>query len=115
MNPKDLDTITFEDLDLNPALLKAVKEAGYEVPTPIQQQAIPQISAGRDLLASAQTGTGKTAAFILPCLHRLTNPSPIRGFGPRILVLVPTRELAMQVAGEAMKYSKYLPRTRTVC
>lgn len=100
---------------LHPKIKQAVKDSGYETPTPIQAQAIPKIIEGCDIQASAQTGTGKTAAFILPTLHRLlldTNP-PARG--PRILILVPTRELAMQVAAEAAKYTKHLPHIKTVC
>lgn len=106
---------TFIDLNLDDQILKALSELGYETPTPIQEQAIPQILAGGDLRASAETGTGKTAAFILPALQRLTVPSTLPGKGPRLLVLVPTRELAMQVAVEAVKFSKYLPRVKTVC
>ena len=71
--------------------------------------------AGFDLRASAQTGTGKTAAFILPALNLLTKPSKVHGQGPRILILVPTRELAMQVAAEAERFSRKMPRVRTVC
>lgn len=107
--------MNFEDLLSLPGLLKAIKEARYCIPTPIQCEAIPQILAGKDLLASAQTGTGKTAAFILPCLQRLMANSLSKGKGPRILILVPTRELAMQVANEASKYSKHLPQMKTVC
>ena len=106
---------TFKDLDLAPEILKAVEELGYSTPTPIQAEAIPHILAGSDLRASAETGTGKTAAFILPAMQRLTVPSLLPGRGPRILVLVPTRELAMQVTEEAMKFSKYLSRAKTVC
>ena len=107
----------FEDLNLHPARLKAVTDAGYTMPTPIQQQAIPAVMNGSDLRASAQTGTGKTAAYILPSLHKLTVPAEksIRYTGPRILILVPTRELAIQVADEAVKYSKHLPNVSTVC
>lgn len=105
----------FEELSLHPSILKAIKEAGYTSPTPIQAQAIPEIIKGSDLRASAQTGTGKTAAFILPSLHRLSAPPTLPGRGPRVLILVPTRELAMQVAVEASKYSKYLSRCKTVC
>lgn len=105
----------FEELSLHPSILKAIKEAGFTSPTPIQAQAIPEIIKGSDLRASAQTGTGKTAAFILPSLHRLSAPSTLPGRGPRVLILVPTRELAMQVAVEAAKYSKYLSRCKTVC
>lgn len=107
--------MTFKDLNLHPGILKALEEAGYENPTPIQEKAIPTILSGFDIQASAQTGTGKTAAFLLPALNRLTVKSPISGQGPRILILVPTRELAMQVANEAVKYSKHLTQVKTVC
>jgi len=107
--------MSFEDLNLHPKILKAIAEAGYTKPTPIQEDAIPIIMSGRDLRASAQTGTGKTAAFMLPTLNKLAEPSELPGKGPRVLILVPTRELAMQVATEAMKYSKYLSRMKTVC
>ena len=99
-------TVTFATLGLNPAILKAVEEAGYTVPSPIQAQAIPEALAGHDLMASAQTGTGKTAAFILPALHRIAEPSAVRSKGPRVLVLTPTRELAQQVSDAATKYGK---------
>ena len=105
----------FQDLELHPALLKAIEEAGYTTPTPIQEQAIPEILAGLDLRASAQTGTGKSAAFLLPALQRLSSPSPLKARGPRVLILVPTRELAMQVAAEAVKYSKFLSKVKTIC
>ena len=107
--------MSFEELNLHPKILKAIAQAGYSKPTPIQQDAIPMIMSGRDLRASAQTGTGKTAAFMLPTLNRLIEPSALPGRGPRVLVLVPTRELAMQVATEAVKYSKFLSRMKTVC
>ncbi len=97
---------TFATLGLNPVILKAVEEAGYTVPTPVQAQAIPEALAGHDLMASAQTGTGKTAAFILPALHRIAEPSAVRSKGPRVLVLTPTRELAQQVSDAAAKYGK---------
>ena len=105
----------FKGLIPQPKLLQAIEESGYTTPTPIQLEAIPMILTGADLRASAQTGTGKTAAFLLPSLCRLAAPSPAAGKGPRILILVPTRELAMQVAAQAIKYSKYLPKARTVC
>lgn len=105
----------FKEFSFHPPILKAIEEAGYTSPTPIQEQAIPEILKGSDLRASAQTGTGKTAAFILPSLHRLTIPSRLSGKGPRILVLVPTRELAMQVAAEAAKFSRHLSKCKTVC
>lgn len=105
----------FKSLIPDLKLLQAIEESGYTTPTPIQQEAIPKILTGSDLRASAQTGTGKTAAFLLPSLCRLTTVSQAEGRGPRILILVPTRELAMQVATQSVKYSKYLPRARTVC
>jgi len=105
--------LSFESLNLHPAILRAIEEAGYTSPTPIQSQAIPEVISGRDLLASAQTGTGKTAAFTLPALNLLATPHESRSRGPRILVLVPTRELAAQVNESARKYGKYI-RARTV-
>ena len=105
--------MSFENLNLNPAILKALLEAGYTEPTPIQAQAIPAALEGRDLLASAQTGTGKTAAFMLPSLNRIATPSTSKSRGPRVLVLTPTRELAAQVNEAARKYGK-LMRVRTV-
>ena len=81
--------MNFKDLSLHANILKAIEEAGYTSPTPIQEQAIPEILKGSDLRASAQTGTGKTAAFILPSLNRLTIPSTLPGKGPRVLILVP--------------------------
>jgi len=106
--------VSFEDLNLHPSIIKAISEAGYTAPTPIQKQAIPELIAGHDVMASAQTGTGKTAAFMLPALHLLATPSQARSRGPRILVLTPTRELALQVSEAAKKYGKYLPRINVV-
>ncbi len=100
--------MTFEKLALHPSILDAIADSGYTEPTPIQAQAIPQALAGHDLMASAQTGTGKTAAFVLPALQRLTTPSASKARGPRVLVLTPTRELANQVTEAAMKYGKHL-------
>lgn len=105
--------MSFESLNLHPTILRAIEEAGYTSPTPIQAQAIPEVLAGRDLMASAQTGTGKTAAFTLPALNLLATPHESKSRGPRILVLVPTRELAAQVNESARKYGKYI-RARTV-
>lgn len=105
----------FQDLQLHPDILKAIEDVGYTTPTPIQELAIPKVMSGRDLRASAQTGTGKTAAFILPALNRLLAAPKNQGHGPRILILVPTRELAMQVAAETERYSKYMKRVTTVC
>jgi superfamily II DNA/RNA helicase len=110
--------ITFRDLELAPELVRAVEEMGYVTPTPIQKQAIPLVLAGRDLMAQAQTGTGKTAAFTLPLLHQIkahanTSVSPAR-HPVRALVLAPTRELAIQVHESVADYSKYLPLRSTV-
>jgi ATP-dependent RNA helicase DeaD len=100
------DTPSFDDLDLRPELLAALTALGYEEPTPIQQQAIPPLLAGGDLLGQAATGTGKTAAFALPVLQRL--PAGDRGTAPTALVLVPTRELAMQVSQAFHRYGREL-------
>lgn len=110
--------MNFDELNLAPAILKAVREEGYETPTPIQAQAIPAVLEGHDLLAGAQTGTGKTAAFTLPMLHKLTKgQGKTNKFGKdgiAALVLTPTRELAAQVEESIRAYGKYLPLTSTV-
>ncbi len=106
-------TVSFDQLELHPSILRAVAAAGYLQATPVQAQAIPMILAGKDLLASAQTGTGKTAAFTLPALNLLATPHPLKSRGPRILVLTPTRELAAQVNEAARKYGKFI-KARTV-
>jgi len=106
--------MTFAELNLHPAVLQALADCGYNEPTPIQAQAIPEALAGHDLMASAQTGTGKTAAFMLPAMQRLATPSPVKSRGPRVLVLTPTRELATQVSEAAIKYGKHLPKVKTV-
>ena len=105
--------MSFASLNLDNALLRAIEESGYTTPTAIQAQAIPVVTAGHDLMASAQTGTGKTAAFMLPALNLLATPHELKSRGPRILVLVPTRELATQVNEAARKYGKFI-RARTV-
>jgi superfamily II DNA/RNA helicase len=110
--------ITFAELNLAPEIVAAVTELGYSIPTPIQKEAIPLVLAGRDLLAQAQTGTGKTAAFALPLLHQIkphanTSTSPAR-HPVRALVLAPTRELAIQVHESVVAYSKNLPLRSTV-
>lgn len=105
----------FKDLNLHQKLLIAIKKAGYKTPTPVQEKAIPKIFSGSDLQVSAQTGTGKTAAFLLPVLTKMMLPSELKGKGPRVLILVPTRELAMQVTTEANKYSSELTKKRAVC
>ncbi len=101
-------SLSFAELNLDPAILRALTDAGYENPTAIQAQSIPDALLGRDIMASAQTGTGKTAAFTLPALNLLATPHPVRSRGPRILVLTPTRELAAQVNEAARKYGKFL-------
>ncbi len=101
--------MNFSDLGLLPELLRAVADKGYDTPSPIQREAIPAVLAGRDVLAGAQTGTGKTAGFVLPILQRLSHDTAGTGQNaPRALVLTPTRELAAQVAESARDYSKYL-------
>ncbi|PHS25285.1 MAG: ATP-dependent RNA helicase [Methylophaga sp.] len=96
--------ILFSDLGLSEPVLKAVNQAGYETPSPIQAQSIPPLLAGRDLLGQAQTGTGKTAAFSLPLLSRID----VKAKTPQMLVLAPTRELAIQVAEAIQSYAKYM-------
>ena len=100
--------MSFDSLNLAAPVQKAVSLCGYAAPTPIQEQAIPQAMAGKDLIASAQTGTGKTAAFVIPALERLQKPSAARGKGPRVLVLTPTRELATQVTEAVRTYGRFL-------
>jgi len=85
--------MTFTRFPLHPSLQRAIATAGFDIPTPIQEAAIPLALAGRDLLGTAQTGTGKTAAFALPILHQLLHEPPVRGRRMRALVLTPTREL----------------------
>ena len=106
--------MTFNELNLSAPLLRAVAEAGYESPSPIQASAIPPVLAGRDLMGCAQTGTGKTAAFALPMLDRLTaNPAKKKG-AVRALILTPTRELALQIGESFEMYGKYLSLRSTV-
>ncbi len=107
--------MSFTNLGLSEALLKAIKEQGYDTPTPIQQQAIPLVIEGKDVLAAAQTGTGKTAGFTLPLLERLSQTQPrMQKKQIRALVLTPTRELAAQVAESIKTYGKHVPYTSTV-
>ncbi|NUU02032.1 DEAD/DEAH box helicase [Herbaspirillum robiniae] len=133
--------MTFEALGLNPSIIKALTEAGYTTPTPVQEKAIPAAIGGQDLLVSSQTGSGKTAAFMLPSLHKLADlpqSAPAAGAGnrtpnqerqasrargerprftpaqPKMLVLTPTRELALQVTTATDKYGSYMRRVRVV-
>ncbi len=100
--------MTFNELNLSAPLLRAVQEAGYQTPSPIQAAAIPPVLAGRDLMGCAQTGTGKTAAFALPMLDRLTAAKPRKPGAIRALILTPTRELALQIGESFDAYGKYL-------
>ena len=110
-------TLNFNELGLSEPILRAIADAGYTTPTPIQAKAIPQVLSGGDLLAGAQTGTGKTAGFTLPILHILSqsarNADAIKN-RPRCLMLTPTRELAAQIEESVKTYGKYLPLTSTV-
>ena len=106
--------MTFKELNLSAPLLRAVQEAGYETPSPIQAAAIPPVLSGRDLMGCAQTGTGKTAAFALPMLDRLTANAPRKKGAIRALILTPTRELALQIGESFDAYGKYLKLCSTV-
>jgi ATP-dependent RNA helicase RhlE len=108
--------IAFADLGLAEPLLRAIADTGYTAPTPIQSKAIPMVLAGGDLLAAAQTGTGKTAGFVLPILHLLTQTKPeVRKPGrPRVLILTPTRELAAQIEESVKVYGKHLSMSSMV-
>jgi len=110
--------MTFDELGLAPEILRAVAQEGYSDPTPVQELAIPHVLAGSDLMARAQTGTGKTAAFVLPMLqllkrHANTSFSPAR-HPVRALIVTPTRELAVQVADSVTAYGRYVPLKSTV-
>ncbi|WP_018150324.1 DEAD/DEAH box helicase [Leeia oryzae] len=108
-------TVLFSDFNLHARILRGLSEAGYEEPTPIQAAALPVLMGGTDVMASASTGTGKTAAFLLPILQKINETArPNNYFGPRALVLVPTRELATQVADAAVQYGKFIPRFNVV-
>ena len=100
--------MSFSQFNLDAVIQRAITELGYTQPTEIQQRAIPLIAEGRDVMASAQTGTGKTAAFVLPILQRLLTPSTRGGVGPRVLVLSPTRELAQQITDAVSALSRYM-------
>ena len=106
--------MTFNDLGLSAAILKAIASKGYKTPSPIQAKAIPAILAGGDVMAAAQTGTGKTAGFVLPILQMLTTGKRVPANQARALILTPTRELAAQVGESIMIYGKYLPLASAV-
>jgi ATP-dependent RNA helicase RhlE len=106
--------MSFSSLGLSAPLLRAIGDSGYTIPTPIQQKAIPAVLSGRDLLAAAQTGTGKTAGFTLPILHRLADKHFDRNRPVRALILTPTRELAAQVGESVTKYGAHqVPRLKS--
>ncbi len=105
--------MSFENLGLAPALLSALQEAGFSTPTAVQASAIPQALAGHDLMVSSQTGSGKTAAFMLPALHRIAQMPANKGVGVQVLVLTPTRELALQVTDATATYGRKLADLRT--
>ena len=107
--------MSFSELGIDPAVLLALTSVGYESPTPVQTKTIPAALAGHDLLVSSFTGSGKTAAFLLPSLTRLTTTAATPGRGPRILILTPTRELALQVEKAARTYGAKLPRLKVAC
>ncbi len=104
--------MSFETLGLVPALLSAVLKSGFTEPTSVQAAAIPKALAGQDLMVSSQTGSGKTAAFMLPALNRISNMPPNKGTGVQVLVLTPTRELAMQVAEATKQYGAHIKDLR---
>lgn len=103
--------MSFSNLGLSDSILQSINELGYTAPTPIQKQAIPIILSGKDLIATAQTGTGKTAAFVLPILERFNQQRTLRGKRIRALIITPTRELAIQVAENVAQYSRHLNLT----
>ena len=104
----------FDELGLSETLLRAVVQQGYDTPTPVQAKAIPLVLAGRDVMAAAQTGTGKTAGFTLPLLQNLCNGNKAGSRQARALVLTPTRELAAQVQASVSTYGKYEPTSSAV-
>ena len=105
--------MSFSSLGLSEQLVRATTDQGYETPSPIQAKAVPAVLSGKDVMAAAQTGTGKTAGFTLPLLQRLSE-NPRQGKGPRALILTPTRELAAQVHDSVNLYSKYVPTQSAV-
>ncbi len=106
--------MSFSTLGLSAPILKAVEEQGYDKPTPIQERTIPVVLEGKDVMAAAQTGTGKTAGFTLPILEKLSNGPRVQSNHIRVLILTPTRELASQIHENVAKYSKHLPLSSNV-
>src|SRR5690606_16526981 len=105
--------MSFENLGLEPKLLSALVKAGFSAPTSVQEASIPKALEGHDLMVSAQTGSGKTAAFMLPALNHIARAPANKGRGVQVLVLTPTRELAMQVADATKSYGAHIPDLRT--
>ena len=105
--------MSFNDLGLSAPLLKAIASQGYKTPSPIQEKAIPAVLDGRDVMAAAQTGTGKTAGFTLPILQRLSVGRRAQANQARALILTPTRELAAQVGESVREYGKHMSLTST--
>lgn len=101
-------SISFKEFNLSPSIMKAIDKCGYDKPTPVQEQAIPKAISGHDIIATAQTGTGKTAAFTIPALERISASAPLRKGRPKVLVLAPTRELADQVKEATRTYGLYM-------
>ncbi len=106
--------MSFSSLGLSEAILKAVAKQGYDIPSPIQQQAIPAVLAGKDVMAAAQTGTGKTAGFTLPILELLSTGQRVKANQARVLIITPTRELAAQIGESVATYGQYLSLSSTV-
>lgn len=109
LNQNHFQMNTFADLGLSKEILRSIEDKGYQTPSPVQAQAIPAVLTGKDVMAAAQTGTGKTAGFTLPILHRLQQQQSVKGYPIRALVLTPTRELAAQVQESIETYGKDLP------
>ena len=105
---------TFNELELDERILDALHGEGYRTPTPVQEETIPALMAGRDVMGIAQAGTGKTAAFALPILHHLASEKPTSGRPIRALMLTPTRELAAQIGERLRVYGQHLPLYSTV-
>ena len=106
--------MSFASLNLSPPILKAITEKGYQTPSPIQVEAIPAVLGGRDVMAAAQTGTGKTAGFTLPLLQLLATGEHVNANQVRALIITPTRELAAQIEESITSYGKHLPLRSTV-
>ncbi len=105
----NVSSLTFESMELHPKIMQGIKSNNFDNPTKIQELAIPEVLKGRDLLATAETGSGKTMAFVLPALQKLSIPPTVEGRGPRVLILTPTRELATQITDAIDKMTRFVP------